>query len=192
MEQIIIHQRARARFERIFTALLAIMSGVILILLAVQGPLFLDHIHYKTAEVINNQLLGQDIINLLVLAPLLIAGGISLLLKKRYAIYLLLMAPLYLIYYVLSYTIGWEWSSTLYTGNNEKWFFHFLFILISSVIILFYSLAEFPEKVQSHFKRKHLLKNDPTFLFRDLSVFLILGAIISFGFGFILKNYRTT
>ena len=286
MEQIISLQRAR--FERVFTALLAILSGVILILLAVQGPLFLDHIHYKTAEVINNQLLGQDIVNLLVLAPLLIAGGISLLLKKRYAIYLLLMAPLYLIYYVLSYTIGWEWSSTLYTGNNEKWFFHFLFILISSVIILFYALAEFPQKVQSHFKRKHLLiytllnlffmlifagmwilevreviatgtargydiaptafwlvrvfdlgftiplgilsiyllwtrpdttfpvqflfygffltmiiavnamgvimllKKDPTFLFRDLSVFLILGAIISFGFGFILKNYRTT
>ncbi|NLX29328.1 MAG: hypothetical protein GXY59_10205 [Bacteroidales bacterium] len=286
MEQIISLQRAR--FERVFTALLAILSGVILILLAVQGPLFLDHIHYKTAEVINNQLLGQDIVNLLVLAPLLIAGGISLLLKKRYAIYLLLMAPLYLIYYVLSYTIGWEWSSNLYTGNNEKWFFHFLFILISSVIILFYALAEFPEKVQSHFKRKHLLiytllnlffmlifagmwisevreviatgtargydiaptafwlvrvfdlgftiplgilsiyllwtrpdttfpvqfmfygffltmiiavnamgvimllNNDPTFLFRDLSVFLILGAIISFGFGFILKNYRTT
>lgn len=286
MEQIISLQRAR--FERVFTALLAILSGVILILLAVQGPLFLDHIHYKTAEIINNQLLGQDIVNLLVLAPLLIAGGISLLLKKRFAIYLLLMAPLYLIYYVLSYTIGWEWSSKLYTGNNEKWFFHFLFILISSVIILFYALAEFPEKVQSHFKRKHLLiytllnlffmlifagmwisevreviatgtargydiaptafwlvrvfdlgftiplgilsiyllwtrpdttfpvqflfygffltmiiavnamgvimllNNDPTFLFRDLSVFLILGAIISFGFGFILKNYRTT
>lgn len=286
MEQIISLQRAR--FERVFTALLAILSGVILILLAVQGPLFLDHIHYKTAEVINNQLLGQDIVNLLVLAPLLIAGGISLLLKKRFAIYLLLMAPLYLIYYVLSYTIGWEWSFNLYTGNNEKWFFHFLFILISSVIILFYALAEFPEKVQSHFKRKHLLiytllnlffmlifagmwisevreviatgtargydiaptafwlvrvfdlgftiplgilsiyllwtrpdttfpvqfmfygffltmiiavnamgvimllNNDPTFLFRDLSVFLILGAIISFGFGFILKNYRTT
>ncbi|HOY50359.1 MAG TPA: hypothetical protein PLX49_01270, partial [Prolixibacteraceae bacterium] len=37
-----------------------------------------------------------------------------------------------------------------------------------------------------------LLNNDPTFLFRDLSVFLTLGAIISFGFGFILKNYRTT
>lgn len=72
MEQIISLQRAR--FERVFTAFLAILSGVILILLAVQGPLFLDHIHYKTAEVINNQLLGQDIVNLLVLAPLLIAG----------------------------------------------------------------------------------------------------------------------
>lgn len=282
------HTRKTAPFERIFTALLAILSGVILILLAIQGPLHLNHIHYKTAEVINNQLLGQDIVNLLVLAPLLITGGVALLLKRKFAIYLLLMAPLYLIYYVLSYTIGWEWSSAIYTGNNEKWFFHFLFILISSVIILFYTLSEFPENVKSHFKRKHLLiytvvnllfmlifagmwtaevreviatgtargydiaptafwlvrvfdlgftvplgilsiyllwtrpdttfpvqfmfygffltmiiavnamgvimllNNDPTFLFRDLSVFLILGAIIFFGFGFILKNYRTT
>jgi hypothetical protein len=29
------------------------------------------------------------------------------------------MTPLYLIYFVLSYTLGLEWSSTQYSGNSE-------------------------------------------------------------------------
>jgi len=275
------------RFERIFVAALSIATGIILIYLAIEGPLFLQHIKYKTADIINNQLVGQDMVNMFVLSPILIVAGITLYLKKKIAPYLLIITPLFLIYYVLSYTIGWEWSSPEYSGNSESYTFHFLFILISSLIMLLYSLSIFPQNVESTFRKKGLivysvlfsffllifasmwikevlevmstgttraydvaptafwlvrifdlgftiplglisvyllwvrpettypvqfmfygffltmiiavnamgismfLKDDPTFLMRDLVVFLILAGIVLTGFIYILKNYKT-
>jgi len=273
-------------FERIFIALLSVATGITLIYLAIEGPTFLHHISYKTAEIVNNQLVGQDLVNLFLLSPILIVGGVTLFLKQRISRYLLIITPLYLIYYVLSYTIGWEWSSSKYTGNSESYTFYFLFILVASLILLLYSLSIFPDKVRSTFNKKGLivysalfilfmlifasmwikevqevvstgttraydlaptafwvvrifdlgfsiplglisvyllwarpnttypvqfmfygffltmiiavntmgivmfLKNDPTFLLRDLIVFLCLAAIIFTGFLFILRNYK--
>lgn len=274
-------------FERIFAALLSMASGIILIYLAIKGPLFLHHIKYKTADVINNQIVGQDIVNLFLLSPIMIIGGITLIFRKRISKYLLMMTPLYLVYYVLSCTIGWEWSSLVYLGNSEAYSFHFLFVLISSLIILLYSLSIFPKNVVAVFKKKTLviysvlfslfllifasmwikevqevistgttraydiaptafwvvrifdlgfsiplgfisvyllwvrpntsypiqfmfygffltmiiavnamglvmfLKNDPTFMMRDLIVFMILAMIIFVGFIYIIRNYKT-
>jgi hypothetical protein len=98
-------------FERIFVGIVAIMTGLCLIYLAIQGPLVRGVLTYKTAAVINNQLVGQDLVNILLLTPLLVAGAIGLFLKKAFAKDLLIATPLFLIYYALSYTIGWEWSS---------------------------------------------------------------------------------
>jgi hypothetical protein len=158
-------------FERIFVALISIATGIILIYLAIEGPLFLQHIKYKTAEIINNQLAGQDIVNIFLLSPILIVGGVALFFKKRISKYLLITTPLYLIYFVLSYTIGWEWSSPKYSGNSELYTFHFLFILISSLIILLYSLSIFPKNVESTFKRKGLIVYSVLF-----SLFLLVFA----------------
>ncbi|HSQ74864.1 MAG TPA: hypothetical protein VLT13_04875 [Bacteroidota bacterium] len=140
-------------FERIVVALLALGSGVILVYLALEGPLVFSQIRYKTGDIINNQLVGQDVVNLVVLGPMLIIGGIALLLRKRVAAFLLLMTPLYLIYYALSYTIGWEWSSAAYTGNSEAYTFYFLFVLISALVILLYALAIFPKDMQGTFRK---------------------------------------
>ena len=275
-------------FERIFVTFLSVATAITLIYLAIEGPLFLNHIHYKTAEIINNQMVGQDIVNMFVLSPILIIGGVALFFRKRIAQYLLIVTPLYLIYFVLSYTIGCEWSSTKYTGNNEAYTYYFLFVLISALVILLYSLSIFPKKVESNFSKRGLgvysilfsiflmifasmwikeiqevissgttraydiaptafwlirifdlgftiplglisvyllwgrpnttypvqfmfygffltmiiavntmgfvmfLNNDPTFLLRDLIVFLILAVIICIGFIYILRNYKTT
>jgi hypothetical protein len=145
------------RFERILTSLLAIATGLILIYLAIEGPLFLGHIRYKTAGIIHNQLVGQDFVNLFLLSAISIAGGIALFFRKAVAKYLLITTPLYLIYYALSYTIGWEWSSTRYSGNNAQYTFYFLFILAASLIVMLYSLSVFPKTVTSHFPRKGLI-----------------------------------
>lgn len=153
------------RFERIFVAALSIATGIILIYLAIEGPLFLQHIKYKTADIINNQLVGQDMVNMFVLSPILIIAGITLYLKKKIAPYLLIITPLFLIYYVLSYTIGWEWSSPEYSGNSESYTFHFLFILISSLIMLLYSLSIFPQNVESTFRKKGLIVYSVLFSF---------------------------
>jgi len=274
-------------FERIFVALISITTGITLIYLAIEGPLFLQHIRYKTADIINNQIEAQDFINMFILAPIIIGGGVMLFFRKRISKYLLIITPLYLIYYVLSYTIGCEWSSAKYTGNSETYTFYFLFILISSLIILLYSLSIFPKTVENSFKKKGLivysilficfnmifasmwikevqevistgttraydivpaafwvvrifdlgftiplgfisvyllwvrpnttypiqfmfygffltmiiavnamgfmmfLNNDPTFMIRDMIVFLILAMIVLIGFGYIIRNYKT-
>jgi hypothetical protein len=144
-------------FERIAVAVMAVATGIVLVYLAVEGPLFFHHIIYKTADVVNNQLVAQDVVNLFLLSPLLIIGGVALLLKKRMAGYLLIMTPLYLIYYALSYTIGWEWSSPVYSGNSQLYTFYFLFVLISSLVMLLYTLSLFPGNVDSSFGRSGLL-----------------------------------
>jgi hypothetical protein len=248
-----------SEFERILVGLLAVVTGFLLIYLAVQGPLFLSHIRYMTHPVINNQIIGQDVVNLFLLSAISLAGGIALWLRKAVAKYLLLMTPLYLIYFVLSYTIGWEWSSPLYSGNSETYFFHFLFILVAALVSMLYSLSVFPRDRVGRFARKGLaaysillvlfllvfaamwmkevlevmakgttrsydiaptafwlvrvfdlgffttmavavnamgvimwLKKDPTFLARDLAVFLALGVIVFAGFFYILRGYRKT
>lgn len=143
-------------FERIFVGLVAITAGLALIYLAIQGPLVRGAITYKTAAVINNQLVGQDVVNLVLLTPLLFAGAIGLFLKKAFARYLLIATPLFLIYYALSYTIGWEWSSSSYAGNSERQTFLFLLVLVAALIILLYSLAIFPKNAVSRFKKPGL------------------------------------
>ncbi len=273
-------------FERILVGFLAVATGALLIYLAVQGPLFLGAIRYKTAAVIHNQLLGQDLVNLFLLSAISLAGGILLWLRKPAAKYLLITTPLYLIYFALSYTIGWEWSSPAYSGNSEGYFFHFLFILVAALIVMLYSLAVFPRDRVARFNKKGLaaysfllvffllvfaamwmkevfevmatgttrgyeiaptafwlvrvfdlgftiplglvsvyllwtrpassfpiqfmfygffvtmivavnamgiimwLKKDPTFLWRDLAVFLVLGTLVFAGFVYILRNFK--
>jgi hypothetical protein len=143
-------------FERVFVAGLSLITAVILVFLAVQGPLIRGAITYKTAEVINNQLVGQDIVNLVLLVPLLAGGAVGLLSRKHWAKELLIATPLFLIYYALSYTIGWEWSSPAYRGNSERHTFLFLFVLIAALIILLYTLAVFPKNAVARFKRTGL------------------------------------
>ena len=143
-------------FERIFVALISIATGITLIYLAIEGPLILHHIRYKTADIINNQLVGQDIINMLVLSPILIVGGVTLFFRKRISQYLLILTPFYLIYYVLSY---YHWVVSGAQQNIPETarliLFTFFFILISSLVILLYSLSIFPKKCSKvHSKRR--------------------------------------
>lgn len=152
-------------FERILVGVLAVATGLTLIYLAIQGPLFLSHIRYKTATVINNQIIGQDLVNLFVLSLISLIGGVALFLRKSIAKYLLIMTPLYLIYYVLSYTIGWEWSASRYEGNSEQYTFYFLFILVAALIIMLYSLSVFPKDRTANFKKQGLIIYSVLFTF---------------------------
>jgi hypothetical protein len=140
-------------FERAFVGAVAVAAALSLAYLAVQGPLVRGVIAYKTAPGIVGQLMGQDAVNLFLMAPLLLAAGVLLLLRKPLAKQLLVATPLFLIYYALSYTIGWEWSSPAYTGNSERWFFLYLFVIIAALIILLYALAVFPKNIETRFKK---------------------------------------
>jgi len=152
-------------FERIFVGVAALVAALVLIYLAIQGPLVLGTIAYKTAPVTNNQLIGQDAVNIGLMSPLLILGAIGLFLRKKWAKDLLIATPLFLIYYAISYTVGWEWSSPAYAGNSERYFFYFLFVLIAALIILLYTLAVFPKNAESHFKKGGLAVYSTVFVF---------------------------
>ncbi len=143
-------------FERTFVGLLAVAAGLMLVYLAVQGPLFRNTITYRTAAVIGNQLVGQDIVNLGLLAPILVVGGMALLLRRTFAKDLLIATPLFLIYYVLGYTVGWDWGSPAYSGNSQLYTFHFLFVLVAALVILLYTLAVFPRNMTARFGRTGL------------------------------------
>ncbi|MBP7706588.1 MAG: hypothetical protein KA243_05000 [Candidatus Aminicenantes bacterium] len=142
-----------APFERVFVGAVAVAATLVLAYLAVQGPLVRGVIAYKTVPGIVGQLMGQDAVNLVLMAPLLLAGGILLLLRRPLAKLLLIATPLFLIYYALSYTIGWEWSSPDYAGNSQRWFFLYLFVLVAALVILLYTLAVFPKDVESRFRK---------------------------------------
>ncbi len=146
-----------SEFERYAICFLSFVCGLILIYLAIEGPLLLNQIQYKTSPSGIFQIKGQDLINLFILSPILIYSSIALSFKKLHSKYLIIFTPLYLIYFVLSYTIGLEWSSLTYTGNSEKYAFYFLFVMISSLLTLFYALSIFPKKVENSFSKKILL-----------------------------------
>jgi len=140
-------------FERVIVGAVAVATALILIFLAVQGPLVRGAIVYKSDPTINNQLIGQDAVNIGLLSPLLIFGAAGLFLRRKWAKDLLIATPLFLIYYAISYTVGWEWSSPAYAGNSERYFFYFLFVLIAALVILLYTLAVFPKNAQSRFRK---------------------------------------
>ncbi|PKN80931.1 MAG: hypothetical protein CVU48_00480 [Candidatus Cloacimonetes bacterium HGW-Cloacimonetes-1] len=157
------------KFERVFVAAIAMIIGFILIYLGYLGPLFLDLIQFKTHATVVNQLLGQDIVNMFVLSGILIAGGILLLAKKRMGVYLLIMTPLYLFYYAISYALGWEWMAPDYVGNSQNYFFYFLAVIVGGLIIMLYCLSAFPKKVTNTFRKGSL---------RLYSVFYVLFLLI--------------
>lgn len=151
-------------FERVFVGAVAIATALVLAYLAVQGPLVRGVITYRTAPGIVGQLMGQDAVNLVLMSPLLLAGGVLLLLRRPLAKFLLIATPLFLIYYALSYTIGWEWSSPAYTGNSQRWFFLYLFVLVAALVILLYALAVFPKNVESRFRKGGLAAYSAVFV----------------------------
>ncbi len=103
-------------FERVFTAIVAIAAGIIIMVLSIKGPLYFNDISFKTHPLIVNQLMGQDAINLFPISFMLIIGGLLLFYKKNVAKYILICTPLYLFYYALSYAMGWEWMAEGYSG----------------------------------------------------------------------------
>lgn len=130
-------------FERVFIGLNAVISGLVMMYLSFSGPLILNRIIYKTPPTGIYQIQGQDLVNLILIAPLLILGGILLLMSKKQYKYFLVLTPLTVIYYALSYTIGCEWSSSVYKGNSEKYAYFFLYILICALLIMLYTLQDF-------------------------------------------------
>ncbi|NPV02733.1 MAG: hypothetical protein HPY53_15270 [Brevinematales bacterium] len=146
-----------AGFEKYAVGIVAILTGVVLAYLAVSGPFFLNIIHYRTSPSGILQIQGQDIINLFLMAPLLFAAGVTHLLNKKISVYLLILTPVYLIYYALSMGMGIEWGMPAYTGNCEQYTFYFMFLVIAGLLILLKSVSLFPKDKEISLKRIPLI-----------------------------------
>ena len=146
-----------AEFEKYFIGIVAVLCGIVFIYLSISGPFFLNIIHYKTSLSGISQIKGQDIINLFLMAPLLLTGGVTTLLNKKISIYLLILTPVYLIYYGLSMGTGIEWGMTNYTGNCEQYTFYFIFLIIGGLLILLNSISKFPKDENISFNKKPLV-----------------------------------
>ncbi|MDD2423605.1 MAG: hypothetical protein PHT37_05680 [Candidatus Cloacimonetes bacterium] len=144
-------------FERIFIAVIALICAGLLIYLGIEGPLIKGNIVYRTHPTVYNQLIAQDAVNTFVIAPILILGAWGLLQRKRFGKYLLVLTPLFLLYYAISYGVGWEWMAPDYQGNNQLYFFHYLGVLISALLIMFYTLDAFPPRMKPRIKKKPLI-----------------------------------
>ncbi|MDD4309571.1 MAG: hypothetical protein PHO32_04265 [Candidatus Cloacimonetes bacterium] len=161
------------KFETNFIVAVALLCAGLLIYLGIQGPLFEGNIVYKTHSTVYNQLIAQDAVNTFIIAPILIIGALALYERKRLGRYLLVLTPLFLIYYAISYMIGWEWMAMEYQGNSQNYFFYFLGVMIAAILIMFYCLGAFPPRQKPRFTKRILVSYSAV-----LIVFLSLFAMM--------------
>ena len=134
----------------------AIICAIALVLIAVLGPAILGVIRYRTSQSGIWQTQAFDITDLIVLAPLLLIGGVLQLLKKDGAKFFLVLTPITLMYAGLEYGLGQEWGSTVYTGNSEAYSWLFLILVVGGLILLIGSLSRFTVEDAPAFKTKWL------------------------------------
>ena len=134
----------------------AFLGAVVVAALAVLGPLGLGVIHYRTSQSGIWQTMGVDAVNLLLIVPVLVIGGILVLLKRYGAKYFLILAPVTLFSLALEAGIGQEWGNPAYTGNVERYAWLFIVEIIVALVLLVGSLPMFSERDAPEFGRKGL------------------------------------
>ena len=145
-------------FERYMTSLVAFLCAAVLILITLWGPLGMGVMQHRTSQSGIYQVMGQDLVDLLLMVPLLLIAGVLHLLKRDGAKYFLILPPITLIYTGLSYGIGQEWSNPAITGNIEQFSWMFLIMMIGGLILGISSMSLFKDNDAPEFKRKSLLR----------------------------------
>ena len=134
----------------------AIICAATLVLIAFLGPIGQEIIQYRTSQSGVWQIAGQDLTNLILIAPILLIGGILCLARRAGSKYLLILTPITLMYTGLSMGIGQEWSNSAYIGNVEDYWWLFGILVIGGLILLLGSLSMFTEADAPDFKPKGL------------------------------------
>jgi hypothetical protein len=140
--------------ERLIISILSIVGGILVLINSLLGPLWLDLIQMHTSISGILQTKAQDLVNIIIITPLLIIGGILNIKKSSIAKYLLILTPIYLFYFGLSYGIGQEW--TVYPGNIENFFWIYILCIVIGLILLFYTMPQFKSDDAPKFNKKSL------------------------------------
>lgn len=123
------------------TGAVALLCAAVLIALAALGPSGTGDIQYRTTQSGVWQVMGQDMADLFLLAPLLLIGGALQLTKRDAAKYFLVLTPLTLMYTGLSLGVGQEWTTQ--DGNVEGFFWMFLSLVVGGLLLLIGVLPRF-------------------------------------------------
>ncbi len=143
-------------FPWYFVGAVAVFSGIVLGAVALLGPLGTGAIQYRTSQSGTWQIEGADLVNLLLITPILLIGGVLQILRKDSSRYFLILSPVTLMYTGLTVGIGQEWGNPAYTGNIEDYSWLFLVLIVGGLIILVASLSMFTERDAPEFDRKRL------------------------------------
>lgn len=134
----------------------ALICAVVLTAVALLGPLGLGEIQYKASQSGIWQIEGADIVNLVLIVPILLVGGALHILGRSSSRYFLILTPITLMYTGLTLGIGQEWSNPEYSGNPEQYIWLFLALVIGGLVLLIGSMPLFTEKDAPEFKMKGL------------------------------------
>lgn len=132
----------------------AYLGAVVVATLALLGPLVLGVIHYPTSQSGIWQTMGVDVVNLIVMVPVLVIGGTLLLLRRDGAKYFLILAPVTLFSLALEAGAGQDWS--LYAGNAEQYVWLYIIEVIVALLLAVGVLPMFSEKDAPSFRRRSL------------------------------------
>jgi hypothetical protein len=133
-------------FEDRFAGIVAVLSGLVFIFLALAGPLVFNLIRYRTSASAVFQGQGQDLFNLVLMAPVCVIGGILALRRSPNAARWIAFLPVYLMYSALAFGVGIEWSDPRYTGNSERFAFFFVFEMIAGLVLLLHCLGSLRDR----------------------------------------------
>lgn len=137
------------------TGTVAILCAVVLMSMAALGPSGTGDIENRTSQSGIWQVMGQDLADLFLIAPLLLIGGALQLMRKDVSKYFLVLTPLTLMYTGFSLGIGQEW--TLYDGNAETYYWMFMALIIGGLLLLIGVLPKFGPGEGTGFQRKRLI-----------------------------------
>ena len=165
------------RFERYVISGTAILVGITIATISILGPLGLDIIKYASSDSAVIQGMGQDLVDLVLITPICLIGGILYLLKRENAKYFLILVPLYSLLYIgLAYGLFPEWSHPVYTGNSEQYSFLFYIVIIGSLLLLLATLSMFSPEDAPEFNRRNL-----NIYILLMTIFLVLFAFMWIG-----------
>lgn len=134
----------------------SLICAAVLVIIALLGPVGLGIMRYRTSQSGVWQLAGQDMANLLLIAPILLIGGILCIAGRAGSKYFLILTPITLIYTGLSIGIGQEWSHPAYEGNVENYWWLFMSLIIGGLVLLMGSLSMFTVEDAPQFRPRSL------------------------------------
>ena len=110
------------------TGIALVALGLLIAANALIGPLALGVVRFHVSQTAENQLIGGEVVSLVVAAPLAVIAGVLWRRSNRLAPSLALGAALYALYMYVQYVVGPQYER--YVGNNEYFFPLHLVLLI--------------------------------------------------------------